>query len=136
MSKPGNPAFKKGKTPPVGRLWKKGESGNPDGRPKIPDDIKIARKLTAVEFERICGVLFSMSKRQLKDLIEDDNTPVLTALIATILEKGITESSRNELNYFIERFLGKVPEQANFTGSLNGGLVDFIAAGKKKGEDE
>lgn len=114
------------KSPPPG--WKKGQSGNPKGKPKIPEDVKAARKLTQIEFERICANLFNMSTTRLSEVIKDPHTPVLTALVARILEKGIHESSRVELNYFVERFLGKVPEQANFTGNLNGSLADFIAA--------
>lgn len=123
------------------RIWKKGQTGNPNGRPKLPEDIKAARKLTQTEFERICYDLMKMSTKGLSELVQDNKTPVLTALIARILEKGIHDSSKAELNYFVERFLGKVPEQANFTGNVNGSLADFIAArnamnDKKKDDDE
>lgn len=121
--------------------WKKGQSGNPAGRTKISEDIKAARKLTAVEFERICYNLMCMSTGRLAELVKSEQTPVLTALVARILEKGIHDSSKAELNFFIERFLGKVPDQANFTGNVNGSLADFIAArnaikDKKQDEDE
>ena len=120
--------------------WKKGQSGNPAGKPKTPDDIKAARKLTQVEFERICYNLMCMSTGRLAEVVKSNQTPVLTALVARILEKGIHDSSKAELNFFIERFLGKVPEQANFTGNVNGSLADFIAArnamNDKKQDDE
>lgn len=120
--------------------WKKGQSGNPAGRAKISEDIKVARKLTAVEFERICYNLMCMSTGRLAEVVKSEQTPVLTALVARILEKGIHDSSKAELNFFIERFLGKVPDQANFTGNVNGSLADFIAArnamNDKKQDDE
>lgn len=121
--------------------WKKGQSGNPAGRAKIPEDVKVARKLTQVEFERICYNLMCMSTGRLAELVKSERTPVLTALVARILEKGIHDSSKAELNFFIERFLGKVPDQANFTGNVNGSLADFIAArnaiaDKKQDDDE
>lgn len=121
--------------------WKKGQSGNPAGKPKTPDDIKVARKLTQVEFERICYNLMCMSTGRLAEVVKSEQTPVLTALVARILEKGIHDSSKAELNFFIERFLGKVPDQANFTGNVNGSLADFIAArnainDKKQNDDE
>jgi hypothetical protein len=106
----------------------KGQSGNPAGRKPISDDVKIARKITQYEFERICSQLFFMSVRRLEEVVADDKTPVMKALVARILIKGIEESSRVELNYFIERFLGKVSENHNFTGNLNTGLADFIAS--------
>ncbi len=128
--------FKKGELPPVGKPWKKGKSANPNGRPKIPDDVKAGRKLTDIEFERACGKILFMSVEKLEELIEDENTNVLEALVARILEKGIKESSRVELNYFIERFLGKVAENHNVQTNLNGDLTAWIAARKKAQESE
>ena len=122
--------------PPEHTKWKKGQSGNPKGKPPIPEDVKAARKLTAVEFERICANLFNMSSRRLSEVAKDPSTPVLTALIARILEKGLHESSRVELNYFIERFLGKVPDNQIIQGNLNGSLTDFIGGRTKKPKDD
>jgi transcriptional regulator with XRE-family HTH domain len=111
---------------PKGTPWQKGQSGNPKGRPPIPEEIREARKITQAEFERICGKLFYSSVDNLKRVVNDDRAPVMEALVARILLKGIEESSRVELNYFIERFLGKVPEERNVKGSLGGLLADFI----------
>lgn len=126
--------------PPEHTKWKKGQSGNPKGSKPLPEDVKVARKLTQVEFERICVNLFCMSSKRMSEVVKDPETPVLTALVARILLKGINESSRVELNYFIERFLGKVPEQSNITGNLNGTLADFIANRNKpkasEGDDD
>lgn len=125
--------------PPEHLRWKKGQSGNPKGRPPIPEDVRAARKLTQVEFERICANLFNTSTKRLGEICRDPQTPVLTALIARILEKGIAESSRVELNYFIERFLGKVAENHNITSNVNGQLADFIATrngGKPKASED
>lgn len=132
----GNPKFKKGQTPPVGRPWKKGQSGNPKGREPIPEEIREARKITQAEFERICGKLFYSSVDKLKRTVNDDKTPVMEALVARILLKGIQESSRTELNYFIERFLGKVPEERNVRGELGGLLADFIGGRDAENKDD
>ncbi|CAB4169746.1 hypothetical protein UFOVP903_9 [uncultured Caudovirales phage] len=115
--------------------WKKGQSGNPAGKPPLPEDVKAARKLTAVEFERICANLFTMSTRRLTEVAKNPSTPVLTALVARILEKGLHESSRVELNFFIERFLGKVPDNQIISGNLNGSLTDFIGKRTKKKDE-
>lgn len=130
----GNPNFKKGMKAP-GRPFRKGQSGNPKGRPPIPDDVKTARKLTQSEFEIICSKLFFMSVERMDEIIADERTPVMEALVARILSKGIKESSRVELNYFIERFLGKVTENHNFSGNLNSDLTAFIRS-RMKPEDE
>lgn len=127
-NRPGNPSFKKGQLPPTGRQWKAGESGNPKGNPcTLSHDLIKARKLSQVEFEKACGKLFFMSKDDLQVLIADGNTNVLELLVARILAKGISEASKSELNYFVERFLGKVPDNHNITTNLNGSLTEFIA---------
>ena len=111
---------------PEGRRFKPGQSGNPNGRPPIPEDVKKARKLNQAEFERVVNDLIGMSVERLEQIAEAKSTPVLHALIARILLKGIDERSRTELNYFVERFLGKVPDQAVVNGNL--GLAGFLAA--------
>lgn len=118
-----------------GRDWVKGQSGNPKGSKPIPEDVKEARRLSQIEFDRACGKIFFMSVEELTLLVNNKKqTNVLEALVGKILLKGINESSKSELNYFIERFLGKVAEQHNFSGNLNTGLVDLIEKMKKARE--
>ena len=110
-----------------GRNFKKGHVANPKGRPPASPELKAARKLTNLEFERICTNFFNMSIAELKQICEDvKHTNVLEGLIGRVLYNGIQKNSQSELNYFIERFLGKVAETHNFNGNLNTGLVDLI----------
>lgn len=115
--------------------WKKGESGNPKGAKPLPPDVKIAKKLTDEEFARSCAKLMFTSVEKLEKIARSKESRVIDSLVARILQKGINESSRVELNFFVERFLGKVPENHNFSGSVNGSLADFIAS-RKDDEDE
>lgn len=119
---------KKKKKGGYGRPFLKGVSGNPNGKPPHPPELKALKKFTKAEFETACGKLFFATVEQLEHVAKNPKTPVLEALVAKILQKGIVESSRVELNYFVERFLGKVPEESNFSGSLNGGIAAFLAA--------
>lgn len=116
---------------PIGRRFQPGQSGNPAGSKPHPPELKALRKFTKAEFETACGKLFFATVEQLEHVAKNPKAPVLEALVAKILQKGIVESSRVELNYFVERFLGKVPEESNFSGSLNGGIAAFLAARSK-----
>ena len=57
---------------------------------------------------------------------------MLDALIARILQKGIEEASKAELNYFVERFLGKLPETTNLNGNMHGAIMDWLAGRVEK----
>lgn len=113
-----------------GRDIQKGQVLNPKGRPKISQEVREARKLTQVEFEKACGKLLFMDVDGIKALVGDHKTPMIEAIIGKILLKAMNESSKVELNYFVERFLGKVAENTHITGNLNSTLTDFIAARK------
>ena len=92
--------------PPEHLRWKRAKAETRTRGRQSPD-VRAARKLTQVEFERICANLFNTSTQTLRRDLQRPADAVLTALIARILERGIAESCRVELNYFIERFLGK-----------------------------
>jgi hypothetical protein len=124
---------------PKGIPFKKGADPRrgDNGRRAIPEEVKRARKLTSAEFELTVSKIISMTRKQLENLVADDESNALEQLVGTIWLKGIKDSSKTELNYFIERFLGKVAENHNFQGNFHTGLVDFIEqmkqarAGKK-----
>lgn len=116
---------------PEGKRFKPGQSGNPKGRTPIPEDVKAARKLTSVEFDRAVGRLLFVSRERLEEIANDEKEPVLDSLVARILLKGIKESAKAELNYFVERALGKVPEGLNVSGNLNSSITEFIASRKR-----
>ncbi len=70
-----------------------------------------------------------MSMIDLELMLKDKSTSVIDALIGRVLAKGLSDASTHELNYFIERFHGKVTENHHFSGgSIHGALVDFINA--------
>ena len=123
-----DPTRPKPVAPTNGRKWKPGQSGNPAGRPPMSPEMKIAKKLTQAQFAESVNKLMYMSLDKLADTIKDTrNTSVIDGIIARILYKALSESSKAELNYFIERFLGKVPENHNIVaGNMNTALVDFL----------
>lgn len=101
-----------------------------EGRPKTPDDVKAARKLTQIEFEKAVSKIISMKRNALEKLVESQEANVFDQLIATIWLKGIKDSAKSELNYFVERFLGKVADNHNFQGNVHAGIVDWLSTRK------
>jgi hypothetical protein len=88
----------------------KGVSGNPSGRPKIPEEIAMARKLNRMEFERIINKCTRATTDELKAIISDPTIPVLDKCVATILYQAFVKADYMRLNFILDRIIGKVPE--------------------------
>ncbi len=97
------------------------------GRPRVSDDVKAARKFNSSEFELAASKIFFINVKELIKLVQDEESTVMEAIIGRITLQGIKKGSTDELNYFVERFLGKVTENHNFTGNANPDLVKYIA---------
>ena len=92
------------------KTWKKGQSGNLKGRPKLPDDIKEARTLNQIEFERTINKFLFESKRFLDELLESEQSTVFELMIAKMLQKAINEGDYQRINFLMDRIVGKAKE--------------------------
>lgn len=113
-----------GNPKPSHRFPKGNKLGKP--RPRVTDEVKAARKFNASEFEVAVSKVFWVSVQDLRRLVDAPGTPVMEALIGRIALQGIKHGGTMELNYFVERFLGKVAENHNFTGNAHPDLVGYI----------
>jgi len=90
--------------------WKPGQSGNPSGRPKVPDDVKAIRKLSPFELERIINKYLQMDAPQIKSLLDSQTLPMREAYIASILLKGLNYGDPKRFDFILNRLIGKVTE--------------------------
>ncbi len=97
-----------------GRDFGPGNNANPNGRPKIPEDIKKIRKLTSKEVTRMGHILMS-TPNDLKDILSDEGATVLSHWIAKICVMGLKQGSPRELNELLNRLIGKVSERVEVT---------------------
>lgn len=94
-----------------GKDWKPGESGNLNGRPKIPDEIKEARKLNRITFERISNKYIWMTEAEIKAARKDPGTPMVDQAVISLLLKGISAGCHLRLNFILDRLIGKIKDE-------------------------
>jgi hypothetical protein len=90
-----------------GRDWKPGESGNPNGRPKLPAEVKEARRLNQLELERVMNKYVHMSMSRLKLKKEDPRTKAVDRMVIGLILKG-TKGNVPAGNLIFERLAGKM----------------------------
>ncbi len=79
------------------------------GQPRIPADLKEARKANAQDVERIVNTFLEWSVNDLAAYCKDPQNPVLECLIASILGVAIRQGDPVRLSFFLN-FLGIAPK--------------------------
>lgn len=91
--------------------YKPGESGNPGGRPALPDDIKKARKLNTIEVGRLINKYMNMSVNEIKSETENLDTTALESMIGRIIIEAQKFGDYSRVNFLFDRMIGKVTEK-------------------------
>ncbi len=99
-----------------GRNFQPGQSGNPNGPTPIPEDIKQARKLNQIEFERIANKFLFMNRKEIADHVNKPETPALELLVGSIVSKAVSTGDQVRLNFLLDRLIGKVAEKHQHAG--------------------
>lgn len=88
------------KPPPEHTRFKKGQSGNPGGRPKA--------RLTVEKLREIIDRLSFMTRMQLQAVIQAEETPMIELQIASILAQAAKTGDYSRVQFILDRVLGKV----------------------------
>jgi hypothetical protein len=96
--------------PPVGKRFTKGKSGNPKGRPPLSAELKAIKELTADEIKRTIAKYFRLAKRDVEEILIDEELPSLDHLIASTICVAIKNGDISRAEYLFMRSLGKVKD--------------------------
>lgn len=107
-----------------GRNWEPGQSGNPNGRPKTPDDLKKALRMTKIEFQELLVKYLSFSLADLKAANENANTTALDRIVISVITNAIKKGDQQRLDFLMNRIIGKVKEEIDHTSG--GGPVKAV----------
>lgn len=90
--------------------FKPGQSGNPNGRPKLPEDIRKASQLTNEEFIRLANRFFAMSRAEIQETLQDPKATLLELIVGGIAARAAKDNDHTRATFLLDRTIGKVAE--------------------------
>lgn len=91
--------------------FKKGKSGNPGGRPRVPEHLKGTKLVDTQAVRYTISNLLALTKDELGRLIMDPNTKTLELTIASIIASSIKKGDYHNFNGLLDRLIGKVTDK-------------------------
>lgn len=91
--------------------FKKGQSGNPNGRPKVPEHIRKLKELTTEEVKQMGDAIVLGTRQDLTNIIADRSASPLSCWIAAVVLRGIQRGDVQSLNVLLDRLVGKVTDK-------------------------
>lgn len=91
--------------------WQKGQSGNPSGRPKLPDQTQRLREQGKVEAIEALAKVMSMTLAEISRLPKDPTASAALLLAGSVMHKAIKTGCPVRANFIFQYMVGR-PETA------------------------
>lgn len=93
--------------------WKPGQSGNPSGKPKLPEHLRLIKDFTPSEVSRYIA---KYGRSTMEDLIlteSDPDSPIIERIFSRMFRQafdGKSEAALPTLKFLLDRSIGKIPD--------------------------
>lgn len=125
--------------PPEAHRFKKGQSGNPHGRPALTNEQRALRDLTVESYRGVLKTILDGNLEELQTLMKDPKSTVLEVSLASAALKAIKVGDYSVIERIAERIVGKIPDELkiNQAGTLQvQGGIDLTLVKKAVAELE
>lgn len=89
----------------------------------MPPEINEARRMTKIEFIRICNEYLYLTRSDIEARLVNPATTAIELIVAAIVLKSFTEGDQTRLNFLLDRMIGKVTEKIQHTGANDGPIT-------------
>ena len=89
-----------------GSNWKKGQSGNPKGRPKLPDEIKEARRISVEKIIEMFSKYLLMTEAEFKK-VDRTNLTLLEVWFLKNIDTAMQECNHTVFDKILDRIIGR-----------------------------
>jgi len=91
--------------------WAPGESGNPNGRPRIRDNLKEVKLMSKTEMRRLIQKIIDMTPEEMKAMVKRTDVPALEIMLASVAHQAIMRGDQSRIDFLLQRTIGKVAEK-------------------------
>lgn len=79
------------------------------GQPRLSPEIKAARKMNRIEFDRILNKYIYMTAPEINEVIRSKQIPILEMVVAKVLAKAFNDGDHRRIEFILDRIIGKAP---------------------------
>ncbi len=97
--------------PPEANRFKKGQSGNPSGRPKLPKELAEIKVISSTEVKHTISKCLRMNRLELHNLIQDPKSSVLELSISSGLTSIVKYGDLYKLSFLLDRVIGRIKQE-------------------------
>lgn len=90
-----------------GKDFKPGQSGNPNGRPPLPEDVRLVRKMNQAEFDSTIAHMVTLPASRVKEIADSLETPALERALAKTLYLAGRSGDQKRLEVILNRMHGR-----------------------------